>query len=147
MTDKSSVARNMESSICGLVEILSWHLAGRTDENHSNILARITSSSQIYEPDTSALQVYCVIAELTCSVRRDIKTVHENTVHSYKGLARIQTETKIVTETKVRATCVYTILLSKRLTNRLHTSHNYYWNGFPVSGKTSVSKVKEGLLP
>jgi len=53
-----------------------------------------------------------------------------------------------VTKTKVRATCNHTILLSIHLTNRLHSSHDSNWNGFPDRQKpaTSVSKVQEALL-
>jgi len=126
MTDDSLIARNMERSSCGLVDILSWNIPGRTEEIRSTISARKPSSWQTHEPDTSALPAYCVTAALTCSVRLCIKDIHEIT-----RLSCIQTEIQIATETKVRATCNHTILLSIRLTNRLHSSYDSSWNGFP----------------
>jgi hypothetical protein len=143
MTDDSLIARNMERSSCGPVDILSWYTPGRTEEIRSTVSARIPSSWQTHEPDTSALQAYCVTAALTCSIRLGIKNIYEVTRHSC-----IQTEIQIVTEIKVRATCKHTILLSIRLTNRLHSSHDSSWNGFPDWQKTatSVSKVQEALL-
>ena len=143
MTDDSLIARNMERSSCGLVDILSWNIPGWTEEIRSIISARIPSSWQTHEPDTSAIQAYCVTAALTCPVRLGIKNIHEITRFSC-----IQTEIHIVTKTKVRATCNHTILLSIRLTNRLHSSHDSNWNGFPDRQKppTSVSKAQEALL-
>jgi len=143
MTGDSLIARNMERSSCGLVDILSWNIPERTEEIRSTISARIPSSWQTHEPDTTALQTYSVTAALTCSVRLGIKKIHVIT-----RLSCIKTEIQIVNETKVCAACNHTILLSIRLTNRLHSSHDSSWNGFPDWPKpaTSVFEVQEALL-
>jgi len=79
MTGDSLIARNMERSSCGLVDVLSWNIPERTEEIRSTISARIPNSWQTHEPDTSALQAYCVTAALACPVRLGIKNTHEIT--------------------------------------------------------------------